>query len=196
MVGEPSPAFRDALELLRPQVNDVHELTQALRTERLSNERLQLALRLLHGAHSEVVFDTAEDSDLQRQVLDQVQELWHGNASNDFEVVSAWFAMMGAALAKEVDRLWPHEDDPAYRAGCLNEEAGEVHRAVTKRRHASHAANGLCKGLTVDQWTDEMRTELAQALGVICDIAHRERFRMVPAAEECLALLQQREMGT
>lgn len=110
--------------------------------------------------------------------------------------VSTWFAETGAALAKEVDRLWPSEDNPAYRASCLAEEAGEVCRAVTKRRHASHASDGKCKGLTVDEWSNELRVELTQAIGVILDIAHREGIELVSAVEECVEILQKREMGT
>lgn len=110
--------------------------------------------------------------------------------------VAAWFAENGRALAVEVDRLWPHETDPAYRAGCLAEEAGEVNRAITKRRHASHAADGLCKGLTVDGWTGNLRLELAQALGVILDIAHREGIDVATELEGCVATLQRREAGS
>lgn len=117
-----------------------------------------------------------------------------GGALRQYEIAH-WFRKTGAALAKEVDRLWPHENDPAYRAACLAEEAGEVNRAVTKRRHAAYAADGRCKGRTVDEWTDELRVELGQTLGVILDIAHRERIDLVPALEQCLGTLQRREAG-
>lgn len=110
--------------------------------------------------------------------------------------VTRWIADTSASISAEVNRLWPHETDPAYRGACLAEEAGEVNRAITKRRHASHARNGKCKGLTVDEWTGELRTELAQALGVILDIAHREGIDLVPAIERCVAALQVREVGT
>lgn len=110
---------------------------------------------------------------------------------------SDWLAETGAALAKEVDRLWPHEEnDPAYRAACLAEEAGEVNRAVTKRRHAEYAPNGLCKGMNRYEWSNELRVELAQALGVILDIAHREGFDLMADVEECLAALQARSTGS
>lgn len=107
-----------------------------------------------------------------------------------------WFEEIGDAIAFEIDRLFPHENDPAYRGACLAEEAGEVNRAITKRRHASHAADGKCKGKTVDEWTDEIRLELAQLIGVAFDIAHREHINLVPAVEECLQVLQEREAGT
>lgn len=110
--------------------------------------------------------------------------------------VTQWFAETGQAVAAEIDRLWPDENDPAFRAACLAEEAGEVNRAVTKRRHASHATGGRCKGMTPDEWTGELQIELAQALGVILDIAHREGFDLVVAMEQCVATLQQREPGT
>lgn len=111
-------------------------------------------------------------------------------------VLAAWFAHTAEAFVKEVDRLFPHEDDPAYRAACLAEEAGEVSRAVTKRRHASHAHDGKCKGKTVDEWTDELRIELAQTVGVIFDIAHREGIDLLQAIGGCLETLQWRERGT
>lgn len=111
-------------------------------------------------------------------------------------MAGSWLNVMGASLAKEVDRLWPEETDPAYRGACLAEEAGEVNRAITKRRHASHAANGRCKGLTVNEWTEELRIELAQALGVILDIAHREGFDLAVDIEECVVILQDRKAGS
>lgn len=110
--------------------------------------------------------------------------------------VASWFQENGRAIAAEVDRLWPYENNPGYRGQCLAEEAGEVNRAITKRRHASHARDGLCKGKTVDDWTDELELELAQALGVIIDIAFREDINLVPALQRCLEALQQREVGT
>lgn len=108
----------------------------------------------------------------------------------------AWLAKAGAALAQEVDRLWPNEDSPAYRGACLAEEAGEVNRAITKRRHAINAPSGLCKGKTPAEWTNELRIELAQALGVILDIAHREGFNLFDDVNECVGVLQNREVGT
>lgn len=110
--------------------------------------------------------------------------------------IATWFAAQGKALAKEVDRLWPHESDPAYRAGCLAEEAGEVNRAITKRRHAWHSPKGTCKGLTVEEWTENLRVELAQALGVILDIAHREGIELASEVERCVQVLQEREPDT
>lgn len=112
------------------------------------------------------------------------------------EAAADWFAEKGAAFAKEVDRLWPDENNPGYRAQCLSEEAGEVSRAITKRRHATHSARGLCKGLTADEWTDEVRKELAQVLGVVLDIAHREGIDLLEATAECLDILRHREVDT
>lgn len=103
---------------------------------------------------------------------------------------------LATAIAKEVDRLWPEETNPAYRGACLAEEAGEVNRAITKRRHAQHSADGLCKGKTVDEWTEELRVELAQALGVILDIAHREGFDIAADIEDCWTILHDREAGS
>lgn len=111
--------------------------------------------------------------------------------------VDDWFTDTATALVGEVDRLWPNESsDPAYRGACLAEEAGEVNRAITKRRHAQHAANGLCKGMTVNDWTRELRLELAQTFGVILDMAHREGFDLITLVEDCVATLRAREAGT
>lgn len=115
---------------------------------------------------------------------------------DDAFVVGLWFTDRGQAIVKEVDRLWPEENDPAYRSGSLAEEAGEVNRAITKRRHASYAADGKCKGKTVDEWTAELRLELTQALGVILDIAQREGIDLVSSLDDCVRILQQREVGT
>jgi NTP pyrophosphatase (non-canonical NTP hydrolase) len=105
-------------------------------------------------------------------------------------------AGLGEMLATEVDRLWPDEDDPGYRAQCLAEEAGEVSRAITKRRHAEHAPDGLCKGKTVEEWTGEVALELAQLVGVALDIAYRERVPLADELVRCLTVLQTREAGT
>lgn len=107
-----------------------------------------------------------------------------------------WLAEVGSALADEVDRLWPQENDPGYRAACLAEEAGEVIRAITKRRHALHADDGKCKGLDFDEWTNELRIELGQVLGVILDIAHREGFDLTAELVTTVRKLQAREVGT
>lgn len=112
------------------------------------------------------------------------------------DVASDWFGQVGEVIVAEVDRLWPEEDDIGFRVGNLAEEVGEVTRAVTKRRHAEHAADGLCKGMTVDQWTEELRAELFQLAGVIVDIAHREGFDLVDGLEWVAATLQVRERGT
>lgn len=103
---------------------------------------------------------------------------------------------LGQRLAQEVDRLWPGEDDPAYRAGCLAEEAGEVLRAVTKRRHAGRAHDGRCKGMTADEWTEELALELAQVLGVVLDIAQREGIDLEARLRDCVATLEAREAGS
>lgn len=115
---------------------------------------------------------------------------------DDQEGAARWIARKGREIVAEIDRLWPLENDPGYRAQCLSEEAGEVSRAITKRRHASHAPDGLCKGLTVDEWTEQVELELAQALGVAFDIAERENINLVGALERCVETLQNREAGS
>jgi len=110
-------------------------------------------------------------------------------------VVGMWLEEVGAAISVEVDRLWPGEDDGG-RAQCLSEEAGEVSRAITKRRHASRSKSGTCKGMTVEQWTEELRLELAQTVGVCLDIAHREGFDLAGDIEACLGALRARPVDS
>lgn len=101
----------------------------------------------------------------------------------------------GEAHAREVDRLWPGEEQPAFRAQCLAEEAGEVSRAITKRRHAQHAPDGLCKGKTVEEWTKNLEVEIAQTLGVLLDMAYREGIDATAALVNVLQALQDRKPG-
>lgn len=110
--------------------------------------------------------------------------------------VSDWFEWLSGEIATEVTRLWPEETEDAHRGACIAEEAGEVNRAITKRRHARYAEDGLCKGLTVDQWTDELKMELTQLVGVILDLAHREGFDLIPELVKCLVILELREKGS
>lgn len=91
------------------------------------------------------------------------------------------------AAAVEVQRLWPDES-LAERINCLAEEVGEVSRASTKRRHA--VAVGSFKGLTPDEWTSNLRVELAQVILVALTIAHREQFDMRTALVEQIGALQ------
>lgn len=112
------------------------------------------------------------------------------------DAAAQWFECIGRSIVADIDRLWPHEDNPAYRAACLAEEAGEVNRAITKRRHAYNDPDLRCKGKTPNQWTEELRIELAQALGVIIDIAEREGFDLVDAVEQCAVILRARKAGS
>lgn len=114
------------------------------------------------------------------------------------ESAEDWFRRVGCTLVREADRLWPEEGagNAAFRGNALAEEAGEVIRAITKRRHALNAADGRCKGKTVAEWTEELRIELAQVLGVVMDIAIRENFDLVPQVEAAATALQLRERGT
>lgn len=99
------------------------------------------------------------------------------------------------AIAEEIrwdiDRLWPDES-PEGRLNCLAEEVGEATRANTKRRHAR--VHGTFKGLTPEEWTANLRLELAQAIGVILDIANREGFSMNEALLEVGHTLRGREV--
>lgn len=93
-------------------------------------------------------------------------------------------------IAWDVARLWPDETEEG-RLLCLVEETGEACRAATKRRHAR--ALGTFKDLTPEEWTANLRIELAQAIGVILDIAHREGFSMNEALLEVGHALRERE---
>jgi NTP pyrophosphatase (non-canonical NTP hydrolase) len=81
------------------------------------------------------------------------------------------------AQATEVERIWPTPtgQDPVLRqVAALTEEVGEIARAVLKRSHASRTTDGTHKGLTVDEWTEEVALEIGQALGVLLGLAHQE----------------------
>lgn len=114
----------------------------------------------------------------------------------DEQVLKVLLAGLGHRIATQVDRLWPEEVYPGWRAGNLAEEAGEVIRAVTKRRHAQHARDGRCKGLTVEEWTDNLAVELAQVVGVVLDIAHREGIDVAARLVDCVETLERRERGS
>lgn len=105
-------------------------------------------------------------------------------------------AALAERIVTQVDRLWPEETDAGWRAGNLAEEAGEVIRAVTKRRHALHAVDGKCKGMTPSEWTENLAIELAQAMGVILDIAYREGIDISARLVQCVEILERRHTGS
>jgi NTP pyrophosphatase (non-canonical NTP hydrolase) len=85
---------------------------------------------------------------------------------------------MARVQATEVERIWPTPEgqDPVLRQlTALTEEVGEIARAVLKRSHASRTLDGSHKGLTVEQWGEEVALEIGQALGVLLGLAHQER---------------------
>lgn len=84
---------------------------------------------------------------------------------------------MARVQATEVERIWPTPagEDPVLRqVAALTEEVGEIARAVLKRSHASRTADGRHKGLSVEEWTEEVALEIGQALGVLLGLAHQE----------------------
>lgn len=89
----------------------------------------------------------------------------------------------------EVDRLWPGESVYA-RALALSEETGEVSRAILKREHA--CKQGTFKGMTPKEWTENLRVEVFQAIGVLLDIAAREQFDVEQGVTEALEILEAR----
>lgn len=92
-------------------------------------------------------------------------------------------------VGREIDRLWPRESTHA-RGLALAEEAGEVCRAMLKRDHATWA--GTWRGLTPAQWTENLRVETFQAVGVLLDIARREGFDVEQGLRDVLAVLEGR----
>ena len=96
---------------------------------------------------------------------------------------------LAASFRREVDRLWPGES--VYARGlALSEETGEVCRAMLKRNHAG--AVGTFKGKTAEEWTENLRTEVFQAIGVLLDIADREGFSVGLGLFDTLNVLGQR----
>lgn len=96
---------------------------------------------------------------------------------------------LAASLRWEVDRLWPGET--VYARGlALSEEAGEVCRAILKRSHACSA--GTFKGQTPEEWTENLRIEVFQAIGVLLDLADREGFDVGLGLFDLLTALGQR----
>lgn len=85
--------------------------------------------------------------------------------------------LLGAAIAGEVDRIWPGQTMDE-RGMALAEEAGEVNRALLKRNHTVRYG-GMFKGKTTDDWRENLRIEVAQTIGVALDIAHREGFNVI-----------------
>lgn len=93
------------------------------------------------------------------------------------------------AIGAEVDRLWPTETEFG-RGLALAEEVGEVARAYLKRSHAQ--VLGSFKGRTAQEWTDNLRVEVFQAVGVLLDIARREGFDIEAGLDLCLQSLRSR----
>lgn len=116
--------------------------------------------------------------------------------SDESLYVTHWLHKMGSQTAQQVDRLWPEENNPAFRGAALAEEVGEVNRAITKRRHAENSPNGTCKGMTVEDWNKELEKELGQAFCVILDIAYREHIDLAAAAHRSLHQLEKREIDS
>jgi NTP pyrophosphatase (non-canonical NTP hydrolase) len=87
---------------------------------------------------------------------------------------------LSAEVRAHVERLWPGED--IRSAGLsLTEEAGEVARAIVKRHHKTRGSR--------EDWTKQLRIEVAQVVGVCMDIAEREGFSLELAVRECVDLL-------
>lgn len=92
-----------------------------------------------------------------------------------------------ATAADITGRLWPHDTLDTFGLK-LAEEAGEVARAILKRTNAHHAGDLDA----VDEWTANLRTELAQTLVCLLKIAHHEGASLATELLEELALLRLR----
>lgn len=100
---------------------------------------------------------------------------------------------IGEATHKEAVRLWPWEDTEDIGLG-LAEEVGEVCRAIVKRNHAISSGKPY-KGRTVDEWTDNLRVELAQLVSIAIRLAYIEDFDLMADLVEVNIALQDRKSG-
>lgn len=81
---------------------------------------------------------------------------------------------------------WPDEDVLSDALG-LAEEAGEVCRAVLKRRHGT-------RGSAVE-WREQLRKEAADVLIVLCVLAEREAFDLFDAAIDRYEEIKDRDVN-
>lgn len=93
--------------------------------------------------------------------------------------------MQRRMLAWSLDR-WPDEDVLSDALG-IAEEAGEVCRAVLKRRHGT-------RGTKAD-WTAQLRSEAADTTIVLLVLAEREGFDLLAAVAERFAEVEHRSVN-
>lgn len=100
---------------------------------------------------------------------------------------------LARTLHEEVERIWPTpsgSDVMQRQALALCEEVGEIARAILKRSHAMRSPDGIHKGKTAVEWTDELHVEIGQTIGVALQLAHIEGInvdRMMAATVDALA---------
>lgn len=88
-----------------------------------------------------------------------------------------------------VNLIWPQET-PMTRAVSMSEEVGEVCRAALKRRHAELGLGD--RSTDVEQWSANLRTEVAQVMINCLAFAHAEGFSLREALLEEMDRLNQR----
>lgn len=88
-------------------------------------------------------------------------------------------------LAWSLDK-WPDEDVLSDALG-IAEEAGEVCRAVLKRRHGTRGS--------YDEWTAALRTEAADVAIVLLVLAEREGFDLLDAIHERFRSIEHRNLN-
>lgn len=96
---------------------------------------------------------------------------------------------------EQVERIWPTppDQDPLQRQIlALTEEVGEIARAALKRSHAERSPTSRHKGLTVEEWTWELREEIGQAIGVLLGLGHLEGVDLDTIVASTLTALRER----
>lgn len=94
-------------------------------------------------------------------------------------------ALQQSAHAWSLDK-WPDEDVLSDALGVA-EEAGEIARAVLKRRHGTRGSH--------DDWTAQLRTEAADVLLVLMVLAEREGFDLMCAAHQRYQEIKDRDVN-
>lgn len=84
-------------------------------------------------------------------------------------------AELQRSIYGDAARRWP-DMDATSEALALAEEAGEVCRAVLKRRHGVRGTSA--------EWSEQLRTELAQVVAVAFNLAAIEGFDLYEAVVE------------
>lgn len=155
-------------------------------------EAAQLSRRLaIEAVEKAQQYDTGE---LLKELAPRlVEQITIGRRPDDVPAASSLDELQTSVI-EHVERLWPGESLNA-RLVALVEEVGEVGRAILKRDHARKAIDGKCRGLTVAEWSDNLKEEAGQALVVLLTIAELEHFSLYDAAVRAGQALAGRQPG-